>query len=173
MKQIRFTSRLVDLTASGKARKFSILAYSGGLLRVDGFQHGVVVDLAGLQASAAVPIILDHNATTDTTIGQTSEINNDGKRLVLAGQVTGQSQRVLAVIAQADAGYSWQASIGCSVESSEDIPAGSKVTVNGQTFVGPIIVARRTVLRETSVLPVGADATTQVNLAASAKKEVQ
>ena len=169
MKTIKFTSRL-DLSASGKARKFSILAYSGGLLRVDGFQHGVVVDLAGLQASAAVPIILDHTATTDTTLGQTSEINNDGKRLVLAGQVTGRSQRVLAVIAQADAGYSWQASIGCSVESSEDIPAGSKVTVNGQTFVGPIIVARRTVLRETSVLPVGADATTQVNLAASAKK---
>ena len=169
MKTIKFTSRL-DLSASGKARKFSILAYSGGLLRVDGFQHGVVVDLAGLQASTAVPIILDHTATTDTTLGQTSEINNDGKRLVLAGQVTGRSQRVLAVIAQADAGYSWQASIGCSVESSEDIPAGSKVTVNGQTFVGPIIVARRTVLRETSVLPVGADATTQVNLAASAKK---
>ena len=168
MKTIRFNSRL-DLTAGGNARKFSILAYSGGILKVDGFEHPVVVDLSGLQASAAVPIILDHTATTETTIGQTSEIRNDGKRLVLAGQVTGQSQRVLAVIAQHDAGYSWQASIGCSVEASQDVPAGQRVSVNGQTFVGPIIVARRTVLRETSVLPVGADATTQVNLAASAK----
>ena len=167
---IRFTSK-INLSASGKIRKFSILAYSGGLLRVDGFQHPVVVDLAGLQANASVPIILDHTPSTETTLGQTSDIQNDGKRLVLAGQVTGQSQKVLAVIAQADAGYSWQASIGCAVEASEDVPAGSRITVNGQTFVGPIIVARRTVLRETSVLPVGADASTQVNLAASAKSK--
>ncbi len=167
MKSIFFNSRL-DHQASGKGRKFSILAYSGGLLRVDGFSFPVVVDLAGLQASAAVPIILDHSPSTETTIGQTSDIRNDGKRLVLAGQVTGKSQRVQDVIAQHDAGYSWQASIGCSVELSQDVPAGQRVSVNGQTFVGPVIVARRTVLRETSVLPVGADATTQVNLAAKA-----
>ena len=168
MKTIRFTSRL-NLTASGAGRKFKILAYSGGLLRVDGFAFPVVIDLAGLQASAAVPIILDHTPSTETTIGQTSDIRNDGQSLVLAGQVTGQSQRVLAVIAQHDAGYSWQASVGCSVESSQDVPAGSRIVVNGRTFVGPVIVARRTVLRETSVLPVGADATTSVNLAAAAK----
>jgi hypothetical protein len=168
MKKIQFSSWL-NLTASGKVRKFQILAYSGGLLRVDGFANPVVVDLAGLQASASVPIILDHQPSTETTLGQTSDIRNDGRSLVLAGQITGQSGKVLAVVAQADAGYQWQASIGCSVEASEDVPAGSRVVVNGQTFVGPIIVARRTVLRETSVLPVGADASTQVNLAASAK----
>lgn len=42
------------------------------------------------------------------------------------------------------------------------------MVVNGQVFAGPVIVARRSVLRETSVLPMGADATTQVNLAAKA-----
>jgi len=47
------------------------------------------------------------------------------------------------------------------------------VVVNGQVFAGPVIVARRSVLRETSVLPMGADATTQVNLAAKAATNVK
>ncbi len=167
MKELRFISRL-NLTASGKVRRFSIVAYTGGLLRVDGFEFPVVVDLAGLQANASVPIILDHKPTTDTTVGQTSEIQNDGRRLVLKGPVTGQSKQVLDVLAQADKGYQWQASIGCSVESQQHVPGGGRVTVNCQSFTGPIIVARSSVLCETSVLPVGADSSTQVNLAAAA-----
>lgn len=43
-----------------------------------------------------------------------------------------------------------------------------RVTVNGRTFTGPLYVSRSTLLRETSVLPVGADASTSVNLAAAA-----
>ncbi len=154
--------------ASGKARRFSILAYSGGTLNVSGFDAPVVVDLAGLTASASVPIILDHTPTTATTLGQTNAIVNDGRSLRLSGDITGQSQRIRDVIAQADSGYSWQASIGCSVEAQDRVADGVSVTVNGQTFIGPIIVARRSVLRETSVLPVGADSSTTVNLAAKA-----
>ena len=170
MKRLTLTAAL-NLSAAGKQRRFSILAYNGGELRVDGFELPVVVDLSGLEAAGAVPIVLDHKPTTDTTIGQTSDIVNDGKRLVLAGVVTGISQRVQDVIAQADAGYSWQASIGCSVSEQQVVPDGARVSVNGQTFVGPIIIARRSVLRETSVLPIGADASTQVNLAAKAATE--
>ena len=169
MKSIRLNAEL-HLTASGKQRRFSILAYSGGTLRVDGFAYPVVVDLAGLETPNSIPIILDHIPSVETTLGQTSDTRNDGKSLVLAGVVTGQSERVLAVIAQHDAGHTWQASIGCSVETTQDVPAGDQVTVNGQTFVGPIIVARRSVLRETSILPMGADSTTSVNLAAAAAK---
>ena len=168
MKRLTLTAAL-NLTAAGKQRRFSIVAYSGGSLRVDGFEFPVVVDLSGLEASGAVPIVLDHKPATDTTIGQTSDIVNDGKRLMLAGAVTGTSQRVQAVLAQADAGYTWQASIGCSVTEQESIPDGAQIYINSRTFVGPIIIARRSVLRETSVLPIGADSQTSVNLAASAK----
>ena len=158
----------IKAAASGRPRRFSILAYSGGMLSVSGFDAPVVVDLAGLTATVAIPIVLDHQPTTDSTIGQTNAIVNDGRSLRLSGNVTGQSQRVRDVIAQADAGYSWQASIGCSVEAQDRVADGQSITVNGQTFIGPIIVARRSVLRETSVLPVGADSTTKVNLAAKA-----
>ena len=157
----------LQASAADKPRRFRILAYSGGKLAVDGFEFPVVVDLSGLEAKA-VSVVLDHETTTAATVGQTDTITNNGRSLMLAGIVTGQSSRVQQVLAQADAGHQWQASIGASVELSERIPAGHTVAVNGQHFVGPIIVARRSVLRETSVLPVGADSTTQVNLAARA-----
>ena len=148
MKSLSITASLtIQAAASGRPRRFSILAYSGGMLSVSGFDDPVIVDLSGLTASASVPIVLDHHPTTDSTLGQTNAITNDGRSLRLSGDITGQSQRVRDVIAQADAGYSWQASIGCSVEAQDRIAAGVSVTVNGQQFTGPIIVARRSVLR--------------------------
>ena len=169
MRKITLTAAVnLAAAAENESRKFSILAYTGGQLRVNGFPMPVVVDLAGLEASASIPIVLDHQTTTENTLGQTSDVSNDGKRLILSGAVTGKSQKVLAVVAQADAGYSWQASIGCSVEAQQEIPDGQSVVVNGRRFDGPLIVARRSVLLETSVLPIGADASTQVNLAAAA-----
>lgn len=155
--------------ADGAAgRKFEILAYTGGKLRVSGFDLPVIVDLAGLAVPAPVPILLDHTPSVETTLGQATEVVNTLTNLTLKGIVTGKSQTCSEVIAQADAGQQWQASIGAEVFEEEEIPAGQKVAVNGQVFDGPAIVARRSALRETSVLPTGADAATKVNLAASA-----
>ena len=167
MKSIHFTSAL-DLTASGKQRRFRINAYSGGKLVVSGFTAPVIVDLSGLDTSNAVPILIDHRADVEATLGLTDRIENNGKALVLAGPITGVSSLANQVLAQSNAGHTWQASIGASVIESEDIAAGKTVNVNGQQFVGPVIVARRSILKETSVLPMGADSTTSVNLAAKA-----
>ena len=168
---MRTLSLLAPLTlkaaASGKPRRFSILAYSGGTLNVSGFPLPVIVDLAGLEAGSVV-IVLDHEVTTATTLGQVDKVTNDGRSLNLTGTITGSSPRVRDVLAAADAGQRWQASIGANVQATEQIPEGRTVEVNGQTFVGPVIVARRATLKETSVLPVGADSTTTVNLAARA-----
>jgi len=171
MKPLTLTA-FVRLKANGKGKpkRFSILAYSGGLLPVDGFPHPVVVDLAGLELPGSIPILIDHEKSVEATLGLTDNIHNDGTKLMLAGQVTGQSAKARQVLAQADAGHTWQASIGAMVLESEDIQAGQTATANGQTFNGPCVIARRSVLRETSVLPMGADSTTSVNLAASARR---
>ena len=169
MKPLALTASIHLLAAQAdRPRRFKISAYSGGQLRVDGFEYPVVIDLSGLSAGGNVPIILDHTADVEHTVGSTDSITNNGQTLVMAGVVTGASPRVLQVLAQADSGHQWQASVGCSVEQSEEIAVGQNVTVNQQTFRGPVIVARRSVLRETSILPVGADSTTTVNLAARA-----
>ena len=169
MKPIQLKATInLSAAATGKPRRFSILAYSGGKLVVDGFEYPVIVDLEGLEARK-IPILLDHQPSVENTVGQTDSIRNDGESLVLAGHVTGRSDRVRQVLEQADAGHQWQASIGCAVHATSNIPLGQTVVVNGQTFVGPVIVARSATLRETSVLPIGADSTTSVNLSASAK----
>lgn len=128
----------------------------------------MIVDLAGLDTSNSVPILIDHNATVEATLGLTDAIVNDGRSLTLAGPITGVSGLSQQVLAQSAAGHTWQASIGASVVESEEVAAGVSVAVNGQRFVGPVIVARRSILKETSVLPMGADSTTSVNLAAKA-----
>jgi hypothetical protein len=152
---------------AGASRRFNILAYSGGKLRVDGFPLPVIVDLSALEIPSETPILIDHTASVDATLGTTNSHVNTGQSLTLGGIVTGQSPLCQQVIAQADAGHKWQASIGCVVSDVEEINAGQSIVVNCQTFQGPVLVARRAILRETSVLPKGADPTTSVNLAAS------
>jgi phage major head subunit gpT-like protein len=172
MKKLNFTAA-IELNAAENApktgqKRFKILAYSGGLLNVEGFPYPVIIDLAGLVSDHQIPILLDHKKTVETTLGLTDSIANDGKSLVISGLVTGQSEICKQVIAQAAAGHTWQASIGALVTDSIEIEPGQSVEVNGQSFTGPCIVARSASLRETSVLPVGADSTTSVNLAAAA-----
>ena len=171
MKPVNITAFLrLKANGTGKPKRFSILAYSGGLLPVDGFPHPVVVDLSGLEIPGSIPILIDHEKSVEATLGATDNIHNDGTKLTMAGVVTGQSAKSQQVLAQAAAGHTWQASIGAMVIESEDVPAGQTATANGQTFTGPVVIARRSVLRETSVLPMGADSTTSVNLAASARR---
>ena len=153
---------------AGKQRRFVIKAYSGGLMNVGGFDLPVVVDLAGLETPATLPIVSDHELTLEATLGIAQVVENDGRQLRLSGPITGTSQRAQSILAMADAGHPWQASVGVLVKTQEVIPAGQTVRVNGQQFRGPVIVARQGLLRETSVLPVGADSGTEVNLAASA-----
>ncbi len=169
----------INLTASvlvaasagaGKPRRFKIEAYNGGKLHVDGFDLPVVVDLQGLTAAESIAIVLNHEPpNTETTVGSTDIIANDGKSLSLSGPITGDHRpRIKAVIDQFDKGQKWQASIGALVTHQQEIAAGQRVTVNGQTFDGPIIVARRAELKHTGILPSGADPSTSVNLAAAA-----
>lgn len=171
MKPVNITAFLrLRANGKGKPKRFVIKAYSGGLLPVDGFPHPVVVDLSGLEIPGSIPILIDHEKSVEATLGATDNIANDGRQLMLEGVVTGQSAKSQQVLAQAAAGHTWQASIGAMVIESEDVPAGQTATANGQTFTGPVVIARRSVLRETSVLPMGADSTTSVNLAASARR---
>jgi hypothetical protein len=175
-------TKQVDLAAAPDTdgqtpRHFEILAYTGGKLRVDGFDNPVVVDLNGLEAEGAIPIAIKHDLGDATILGQTDpdQIINDGQQLRLGGVITAdpeQSPAIRRVIAMANNGHKWQASIGAQIEESEEIPEGQTVTVNGRTLDGPFTLATRAVLRETSVLGMGADRHTSVTLSASVKLDL-
>ena len=54
---MKFTAKLqIKASTGGKPKRFEIVAYSGGILPVDGFDVPVIVDLTGLEVPGAIPI---------------------------------------------------------------------------------------------------------------------
>ena len=173
----QFDGLLEVKAAADTPSRFEILAYTGGKLRVSGFDLPVVVDLDGLEASGQIPIAIQHETETATILGQTDPngISNDGKSLTLTGPITADpelSPDVKRVLAMSARGHTWQASIGAQIEDSREVGPGETAVVNGQVIEGPFILATRSTLRETSVLGMGADKNTRVMLAASAGCDV-
>lgn len=156
--------------AATKQRRFAIEAYDGGPLPVEGFDLPVIVDLATLEYPDSIPILIDHTADVEHTMGCTDSITHDGQTMQMTGPVTATSVLALDVVAQADKGQRWQASIGIRVGDLQEIQAGQVIVINKQSFRGPVLVARNSQMFETSVLPAGADWTTTVNLAARAAR---
>ncbi len=150
-----------------KVRKFSMLAYTGGVMRLNGFYSPVVVDLEGLKISAkSRPILRDHNP--GQIVGHTTNIQADGSSIRLEGVLSAANEHAEEVAASADNGFPWQSSIGAAVDKMSLIDDGEKVTVNGRTFTGPLLVARKSTLREISFVGLGADDNTSARVAASA-----
>lgn len=148
-----------------KLKKFSMVGYTGGAMRV-GYGYSVVVDLAGMDVpSQTIPILKDHNPSQIT--GHSTEIEKLQKRIKLSGLISGVGESAQEVLALAANGFPWQASIGASIERMEFIDRGETVTVNGQSFTGPLYVARKSKLVEVSFVAIGADTSTSARVAAS------
>lgn len=147
-----------------KLKKFTITAYTGAPMRV-GFGWPVVVDLAGMDvAGEQMPILKDHDPTQ--IVGHTDSVDKSVKRLKLTGVVSGVGEASQEVIALGANGFPWQASIGASIEQMEFVDKGESVNVNGRAITGPVYVARKSTLRETSFVAIGADAGTSGRIAA-------
>jgi hypothetical protein len=157
---------------NGKAknRRFNMVAYTGGMMHVGGWYDPVVVDLKGLTISAqAKPIFLGHEQDIDCLIGQTDSIKIASNQLIATGDILGESDEVKKVLALADKGFKWQASIGARAEKSEVLAEGQAAKVNGREVAGPATVVRKATLGEISFVMLGADQNTEV-LVASGKK---
>jgi hypothetical protein len=158
----------VELTATGEGKpaRISILAYGGGIMDVPGFGP-VLVDLAGLQMAATIPLLADHNSTLEGVAGSGAPRVVNGTLRVegtIANSPAGAAIRELAA-----SGVPLQASIGVEPSNRARVDAGAKVVANGREHVaGPrgLTHIRAGVLREVSVLPLGADAGTTVSIAA-------
>ena len=152
-----------------RIRKFHMDAYTGGALTLTGWRFPVVVDLDGLTIRGGAKVYLDHNRTA--RVGHLEAVNTLGGRLQVTGVVSSTSPAAREVVADADNGYPWQASIGASVQQVDFVGEGKTVTVNGKEFAGPLNVARRSSLSEVSFVGNGADDQTSASIAAKAAKE--
>jgi len=156
-------SEFTLIEAAGNKPKVAGIAYSGGKMNLPGWKNPVVVDLAGMEIPDTVPLLTNHENKTDARVGMISaSVKNC--QLEITGEIISESKDAQDIVAQSKAGADWQLSIGADVKECELVQG--KREVNGQTFEGPFYHIRKSVLREVSVVAVGADAHTAMKVTA-------
>lgn len=148
--------------ANGANAKVIGMAYGGGKMNV-GWGHPVVVDLAGMQIPENVPLLTNHENRTDCRIGLiTASVNNN--TLEISGEIISGTDAAQNIVAQAKSGAEWQLSIGADASKTKLVKGTA--TVNGQEISGPFYHVVESMLREVSVVAVGADVSTSLKIAA-------
>jgi len=169
-------STVLEAAKQTKRPKIEILAYSGGIIRVDGFGP-VIISLDELALPAQVVLLDGHENKTDAIIGQGKPTVRSNK-LFISGTLadTIAAQRIIELVR---AGVDLDASVGVSVQQSKFLPKDSEVAVNGKTHTAGdngLTLITESILKEVSLLPIGADSETKVSIAARAarnRKEVE
>lgn len=158
----------LEASADGKggAPTCEILAYTGGMLRLPKLSpHPIVVDLKGVvPLKEKVSLFAEH----EEAIGHIESLRIGPDSITATGVISFTTERAQQVIAASKNGFPWQASIGGVPVERQFIAAGQSVNVNGRTFQGPVVVARKTLLREISLVDLGADVQTAARIAAGA-----
>ncbi len=151
-------------TDGTKPATFAIVGYTGVSMQANGFSHPVIVELSGVKTTTPeIPIYLNHDEAK--IVGQgTPTIDASGIRV--DGTITGEDEPAQTVKTHAKNGFKWQASIGANIVRREFLAAGKTANVNGREVTGPMIIARETLLQETSFVGRGADSNTSATIAA-------
>jgi hypothetical protein len=148
-----------------EAPRFTMVAYSGGLMQPPGYPLPTVVDIAGIEVGKSRPILVDHEETLKATVGHTTEVRM-GDTIEVDGVLSGSNDATNEVAGKLAKGSPLQASIGITIPRGHlhHIKAGETVNVNGRAFKGPILLAAKSRLREVSFVPLGADDNTSARL---------
>ena len=141
------------------------LAYGGGKISLPGWKHPVVVDLAGLMIPETVPLLANHENRTTARVGMVRARLVDNT-LEIEGEILATTDLAANIVRQAREGADWQLSIGAEVKASELIRAGTSRPVNGRMVEGPFFLIANSLLREVSVVAVGADGDTRMRVVA-------
>jgi hypothetical protein len=150
--------------------RFQMLAYTGGPMRIAGWKHPVIIDLAGLSIPAqSRPIRFGHDPLSG--VGHTDAIRIEQGQLLASGVVSRDTAAAREVVTSSKNGFPWQASVGASVDEFEFVKEHQQVTVNGRQYSGPLNVVRKSTLGEISFVDLGADGATSASVAAIANPE--
>lgn len=151
-------------------KKMRIAAYNGGLMDV-AWGAPVGIELAGLtwRDDDAVPILCQHRTySVDAICGQATKVSHDGKSLVIDADFMPVSQDAKKVHELAKAGFKFQASVGVSARDVVFVDDKQSYKLNGEEVKGACYIVRAGTLNEVSIVPLGADGSTQTAIAAAA-----
>lgn len=154
---VEFTAEgSVDAANPDKAevvRKFAITAYTGKELET--WFGKLVIDVAGVQTKEKMPVLREH--ARDRVVGFGQAFKDNGA-LYVSGDFSKHTRDAREVLALADEGYPWQASVAVwptKVMSLKDEKATA--TVNGREFAGPAEVWLESKVGEVSFVSLGRD----------------
>ena len=158
----------LEATGEKKLPTVSGTVYTGGLLNLAKFDRPVVIDLAGVEATAdPQPLLRDHDALKP--LGQARPVVTAEGLMLEAGSITQVGKHATEITAASKNGHHWQASIGGHASDIQPLEAGETLMVNGRAVTGPAYIARGFKWAETSVVGAGADlGGTRLEIAASA-----
>lgn len=136
-----------------EGRIFSGVAYSGGL--VEDWYYPIVIDLSTTKLASRMPLLFAHDRDKNIGVITTAELDS---KITVGGKVFSDiDDTAKSVVDKADRGAEYQMSIGIFRSKTQFYEADEEVEVNGQKFSGPVAVMRNGLVREVSVLPLGAD----------------
>ena len=151
--------------AAAGPKRFKIVAYTGAPIRQGWSREPVVIDVAGMKLPDMVPVVIGHDYALGSILGQ-GKPSVEGGNIVVEGEILAKNGNADQVVALAEAGYQFQASVGADVRRHQKVDADAAVTVNGATHVGPVRIVKASALREVSFVTLGADSQTSVAIAA-------
>jgi hypothetical protein len=150
---------------------FTMQAYSGGALRQWWSVDPIVVDLAGVKLHAGTLAILrDHDSRRAVGHAMPEGVSIGPRAIVATGYISGAGDDAREIIESSrrpeQLRFPWKASIGLRIHRMEKVDAGETVTVNEQTFTGPVRIVRAGSLSEISFVAIGEDASASATVAA-------
>jgi hypothetical protein len=163
--------KAADGADASAPRKFEVKAYSGGALTLFGWDKPVIIDLAGMGYARSIVANLDHNGRQ--RVGHVTDKNKTEAELQLGGVFSAATAFRDEVVASADGGFGWEASIEATPNKVVDLESGKTAKVNGQDFTGPAYIVRKSTLSGFAFVSHGADPATDVKIAAGAASNLE
>lgn len=169
--------KYIRMTASGESpvskepAKFTMLAYTGGLINLEGWDMPVIIDLEGVvPVSEKIPLRLDHDATK--VVGHVEKLIIQDGQIIAEGVISRANDDAKDVAISGANGFPWQCSVGGPAVEYLELGVGESLEVNDQTVEGPCYVVTKFELCEISFVALGADGNTSAVKAAK-KEEVE
>lgn len=134
-------------------REFMITAYTGKPL--DTWWGTVIFDLAGMKTKEKIPVLREHKRDRVVGFGNSFKADNN---FYVSGEFSHATEDAKEVLALADEGYPWQASVAIWPQKIEVLEnAKAKKTVNGREIQGPAEIWLESDVGEVSFVSLGRD----------------
>jgi hypothetical protein len=137
--------------------QFSGTAYSGAV--IDDWGERIIIDLATTRTANFMPLLHEHRREQTIGIIQQAEITDTA--LSVSGELLADIDDTAKTIAtKAARGLRYQMSVGLYQAKGQFVPEDHSVTINGSQHQGPLVVLTGGLVREVSIVTLGADANT-------------